>query len=121
MDQRHQRTADRSGLRTTINREWGLLSEALNWAKGELEWLLPNPVMGRLLREPEGRLRWLSREQAKRLVDAAREQPRAGYLADFLELALNIGMRHGEMLGLEWSDRGVTSPCRYSSHDALCA
>ena len=60
----------------TINRELGLLSAALNWAKRELEWQLPNPVMGRLLREPEGRLRWLSREQAKRLVDAARQQRR---------------------------------------------
>ena len=52
----------------TINRELGLLSAALNWAKRDLEWQLPNPVMGRLLRAPEGRLRWLSREEADQLV-----------------------------------------------------
>ena len=86
----------------TINRELGLLSAALNWAKRDLEWQLPNPVMGRLLRAPEGRLRWLSREEADQLVAAAREQRRAAYLVDFLELALHTGMRRGEMLGLEW-------------------
>ena len=59
-------------------------------------------MLGRLLREPEGRLRWLSRNEARRLVDAARVQRRASYLVDFLELALNTGMRRGEVLGLEW-------------------
>lgn len=86
----------------TINRELGLLSAALNWAKRDLEWQLPNPVMGRRLRPPEGRLRWLSREEANRLVAAARDLPRAKYLRDFLEIALHTGMRRGEILGLEW-------------------
>lgn len=86
----------------TINRELGLLSAALNWAKRDLEWRLPNPVQGRLLQPPEGRLRWLSRQEADRLLAAARKQRRAEYLVDFLQLALHTGMRRGEMLELEW-------------------
>lgn len=86
----------------TINRELGLLSAAINWAKRDLEWQLPNPVMGRRLRPPEGRLRWLSRLEADRLIEAARTYSRAEYLVDFIELALHTGMRRGEMLELEW-------------------
>jgi len=86
----------------TINRELGLLSAALNWAKRDLEWRLPNPVQGRLLQPPEGRLRWLSRQEADRLLAAARKLRRAEYLVDFLQLALHTGMRRGEMLELEW-------------------
>ncbi len=86
----------------TINRELGLLSAALNWAKRDLEWQLPNPVMGRRLRPPEGRLRWLSRQEADRLIDTARAHSRVEYLVDFLELALHTGMRRGEMLAMEW-------------------
>ena len=86
----------------TINRELGVLSAALNWAKRDLEWQLPNPVQGRLLQPPEGRLRWLSRQEAERLLTAARKQSRAEYLVDFLQLALHTGMRKGEMLELEW-------------------
>jgi integrase len=86
----------------TINRELGTSSAALNWARRDLEWQLPNPVMGRLLKPPEGRLRWLSRQEADRWIAAARKQSRAKYLVDFLELALHTGMRRGEMLKLEW-------------------
>lgn len=86
----------------TINRELGLLSAALNWAKRHLEWQLPNPVTGRLLRAPAGRLRWLSREDASRLVMVAEKQKRAPHLVEFLEIALHTGMRRGEILGLEW-------------------
>ena len=87
----------------TINRELGLLSAALNWAKRDLEWQLPNPILGRRLRPPEGRLRWLSREEADRLVAVAGQLSRAKYLSDFLEIALHTGMRRGEILGLEWA------------------
>lgn len=85
----------------TINKELGLLSAALNWARLELEWLVSNPVEGRRLREPEGRIRWLSRAQASALINSAHD-PQAEHLADFIRLGLHTGMRSGEILGLEW-------------------
>jgi integrase len=84
----------------TINREIGLLSTAINWARTELEWEIPNPAQGRRLKEPEGRIRWLTRPEAERLLRHARPTP---HLVDFIQLGLHTGMRKGEMLGLEWS------------------
>ncbi len=86
----------------TINKEIGLLSSALNWARSELEWDISNPVSGRRLKEPEGRIRWLTKAEAMALIKAANKERKAPHLADFIRLALNTGMRSGEMLGLEW-------------------
>jgi integrase len=86
---------------SSINRELEVLSAAINYARYHLEWNLPNPVQGRMLKEPEGRVRWISREQAVLLLEAARAS-RSPYLADLIVLALNTGMRREEMLGLEW-------------------
>ena len=87
---------------STVNRELSFLAACIAWCNRELGWALPNPIQGRKLKEPEGRTRWLAMEEAQRLIDAARSSKRAPYLADFLTLALNTGMRRGEMLGLEW-------------------
>jgi len=86
-----------------INRELSLLSAAINHYNKELERELPNPVRGRKLKEPEGRIRWISKPEAAALIEAARQSKRAPYLADFLILALNTGCRKQEMLGLEWN------------------
>jgi integrase len=55
----------------------------------------------KLERESEGRLRWLTPEEATRLLDACRESRNAD-LADLVEFALFTGMRRGEVLGLTW-------------------
>ena len=85
----------------TINREIGLLSAALNWAVQTLGWKVGNPAQGHRCPEPPGRERWLTREEAARLLEAAR-QTRSLHLADFILLALHTGMRLNELLGLEW-------------------
>ena len=87
---------------STVNRELCLLSVAINFANREWDWRLPNPVIGRKLKEPEGRVRWLTRAEAVALLAAADASIRAPHLADFLRLALNTGMRRGELLRLEW-------------------
>ena len=86
----------------TINRELSLLSAAINFYNKEQLETLPNPTKGRKLREPEARIRWISDEEADRLIEAAEEADRAPHLADFIALALNTGCRSGELLGLEW-------------------
>ena len=87
----------------TINRNLSCLQAAINWCNKSLGWGLPVPTRGRFLQEPEGRLRWLSFAEADRLMAAARALPRAIHSAEFIELALNTGMRRGELLFLEWS------------------
>jgi integrase len=86
----------------TINRELALLSAAINYANREWDWALPNPARGRKLREPEGRVRWITRAEAQGLIEAAGQLKKAVYLADFIRLALHTGCRSQEMLGLEW-------------------
>jgi integrase len=87
---------------STVNREMATLQAAVNWCNKAMGWGLPNPLRGRFLPEPEGRMRWLSFEEAERLLSMARKSIQAPYLPDFLSLALNTGMRRGEMLGLDW-------------------
>jgi integrase len=86
----------------TINRELAALSAAINWCNVDFEWALPNPVKGRTLREPEGRVRWLTRAEVEALCRAARAQKFGVVLECFIRLAVNTGCRKEEMLGLEW-------------------
>jgi integrase len=84
----------------TVNKELNLLSAALSYARRRLQWDVPNPVEGMRLREPEGRIRWIDRQAAQRLIKEAASV--RGYLPDLIQLGLNTGMRKGEMLGLTW-------------------
>lgn len=86
----------------TINKEIGLLRTAVNYANREWDWEIPNPFNGRKLKEPEGRIRWITRSESVALLNAAGREPKAPHLIDFIRLGLNTGMRRGEMLGLEW-------------------
>lgn len=86
---------------STINREINIFSAAINYAVKHWEWPLPNPVKGMFLKQPEGRLRWLTDEESQRLIGAA-QSSRNPCLADFVRLALHTGMRKDELLKLEW-------------------
>ena len=89
----------------TINKEIGLMSAAMNWARKELEWDVANPWQSRRQSEPSGRNRWLTREEADKLLQAAEKperQHRWPWLRDFIRLGLYSGLRPGEMLWLEW-------------------
>jgi len=87
----------------TINRELALFSAAINYANREWEWSLPNVVAGRKLKEPPGRVRWISVKESNVLLDKASGLTRAQHLHDFILLALYTGCRSQEMLGLTWS------------------
>lgn len=86
----------------TINREVGLLSAAINYARREWDWDIPNNVEGMRLKEPEGRVRSLTLPEARRLIDVAAKSKRSPLLVDFVRLALNTGCRRGELLNLRW-------------------
>lgn len=86
----------------TINREISVLSAAINYAVKRWDWNILNPARGLLLKQPEGRLRWLTYRESLQLLKAAREGD-APHLEDFIRIALNTGMRRNEILTLELS------------------
>jgi integrase len=87
---------------STINKEVGLFSSAINYANREWGWNIPNPARHCKQKEPEGIVRWLTKEEAALLVREAGRDPRTPHLSDFITLALHTGCRKGELLNLEW-------------------
>lgn len=84
---------------STIRRNLATFSSALNYARREWCWDIPNPVEGAKPKESKHRVRWLAPEEAHRLIAAAKMNNRAKWLPDFIELSLNTGMRKMELLG----------------------
>lgn len=85
---------------STIAKELQSFSAAVNWCNAHLGWHLPNPCAGRIPRAGEGRLRWITHDEAQRLLEAVSR--RAPHLRDYIRLALHSGMRDQEMLRLTW-------------------
>lgn len=84
----------------TLNRELAALRHLLRLAHDEWEALSSVPRI-RLEKEPQGRLRWLTPEEATSLLDACCESRNVD-LMDLAEFALFTGLRRGEALGLTW-------------------
>lgn len=87
---------------STINREISILSASINYAIKRWGWNIANPATGLYLKIPEGRLRWLTRQEFASLLRAAADS-RAPHLVDFIVLATHTGMRRSEILRLETS------------------
>ena len=87
----------------TLNKEIGLMSAATNWARRELEWDIANPWESRRQQEPPGRTRWITSDEANRLLAAARQGRAMAHLPAFILLSLHAGLRLSEALELEWS------------------
>ena len=87
----------------TINREVGLLSAAINYARKEWDWEILNPAERMRLSEGDGRKRFATVVDVTRLIQAAKMHKRAPYLADLIRVAVNTGCRRGELLGLRWA------------------
>jgi integrase len=81
----------------TVNKALGILSSAVNNYNLDHSTNLFNPVKGLKLKEPEGRLRYLTREEYTALLSVAE-----GYLRDFIILGVQTGMRRGELMRLRW-------------------
>lgn len=93
----------------TINREVGFLSAAINYARREWDWDIPNNVEGMRLKEPEGRVRSLTVVEATRLLEVAEQSRQSPHLANFIRLALNTGCRRNELLKLQWEQVDLKS------------
>jgi integrase len=95
----------------TANRYLAALSHAFTISIKEWGWASDNPCLKvRRMREPRGRVRFLSDDERQRLLAecSASKNP---YLYDVVILALSTGARKGELLGLRWESvdlaRGV--------------
>jgi len=85
----------------TINREIGLFSAAINYARREWDWNIPNNFAGMLQKKPEGRVRSLTLAEAQHLLQVAEKNTNSPLLVHFIRLALNTGCRKNELLKLE--------------------
>jgi integrase len=94
----------------TVNRELSMLRRVLNVAVRN-GWLLRSPIIGsKSLIAPgdeKPRQRILTREEERRLLDACIAQ--RAYLRPIIIMAIDTGMRRGEILKLKWADVDFSS------------
>lgn len=82
---------------TTVNRMLQLVRAILRRASIEWEWLDKVPKI-RLLKEPDHRIRWITREEADRLIF---ELP--DHLKAIVEFSLQTGLRRSNATGIQWT------------------
>ncbi len=106
-------TGERKGAApATVNRELAVLRHILKRAVA-WKYLGRYPLEGlKLLKEPSGRTRFLTEEEIDQLLAACGDS-RSPYLKPFALVALNTGMRRGEILSLtrrsiDWQNRVAT-------------
>jgi len=89
----------------TVNRELSTLSHAIDTARREWDVYLPTNPCTLVRRPPQGRPRdrRLQGDEEKRLLAACRGA-RNKWLAHFVAIAIETGMRRGELLGLLWDN-----------------
>lgn len=88
----------------TVNRYLEALSHPLTVACREWGWVDSNPMRKvSKLKQPSGRVRYLSDDERLRLLNACRESDHP-YLELIVILALSTGARKGEILNLRWPD-----------------
>jgi integrase len=89
---------------STVNRYHAALHHALTVAEKQYGWIELNP-MRRVpkLKEPQGRVRYLSDEERTALLDACTNSGNP-YLLPIVLIAITTGMRRGEIENLTWGD-----------------
>ena len=95
----------------TVNRMLEVVRAVLRKACNEWEWLDRVPHF-RMLKEPTRRIRFLTREEAERLLAALPE-----HLAAMARFTLETGLRRGNVTGLLWSQVDLTRRCAWIHPD----
>ncbi len=86
----------------TVNRYMAAISHCFTIAVKEWGWLDDSPMRKvRKMKEPRGRIRFLSDDERPALLNACRESENP-YLYTIVVLALSTGARQGEILSLKW-------------------
>ena len=85
----------------TMRRELGVLRAAINHAHNEGRLTRPVPV--HLPERPEGKDRWLTKQEAAALLRAALSEPKVRlHLPLFIVIGLSTGARKEAILSLRW-------------------
>ena len=95
---RYQRQRNRKP--GTVRKELGTLQAAINHCYAEGYLTAPRKVT--LPAKPPPRDRWLTRDEASRLIWAAYRNPKAKHLARFILIALYTGTRSSAIMGLRF-------------------
>lgn len=82
---------------STVNRMLAVIRAILRRAAFDWEWLDRVPKI-KLLPEPNRRIRWITREEAERLIPELPE-----HLAQMARFSLETGLRQANVTGLQWS------------------
>lgn len=93
-----QYAKDRGVAPGTTLREVGVLRAALSWAV-ENQWISAAPPISNPVKTPKPRNRWLTREEARKLIDACREP----HIKAFVMLGFMTAARTGAILEARWS------------------
>jgi integrase len=92
-----QYAKDRQASPGTILRDIGVLRAALAWAV-EHQWIEAFPVIKNPVKTPKSRDRWATKEEARRLIEAAREP----HIKAFIMLGFMTAARVGAIIELRW-------------------
>ena len=96
---------------STVNRVLEVVRAILRKAANEWEWLDKAPYI-RLMPEPTRRIRWLTHEEATRLLA---ELPQ--HLAVMVRFSLETGLRKANVAGLQWSQLDLGRRCAWVHPD----
>ena len=81
---------------STVNRAMEVVRSILRCAEREWCWIDSAPAV-RMLPEPKRRIRWLTREEADKLLGAL-----PGHLSEMARFSLATGLRKQNVTGLQW-------------------
>ena len=90
------RTKGQNVKPATVNRYLALIRSILLAARDDWEWVTTVPRV-RLWPEPKLRVRWITKDEARRLIAELPE-----HLADMAAFSLSSGLRRSNVTGLEW-------------------
>jgi integrase len=95
----------------TVNRLLAVIRAILNRSQKEWEWIDNVPYM-RLLPEPKKRIRWLTQNEAARLIQ---ELPL--HIAEMVRFTLSTGLREKNVTQLQWSQIDMQRRCAWIHAD----
>jgi integrase len=95
----------------SVNRVLEVARAILRCAAREWGWIDAWPAV-RMLPEPKRRIRWLTREEADRVLVQL-----PGHIAEMVRFSLATGLRRGNVVDLEWSQVDLTRRIAWFHHD----